>query len=90
MFASNGASGPRVRSGYRPAASRKDTMAAQTKSEFPTWMVVAAIVILAIPVIWALSLVFDVVAAMSIGGILVVVALVLLFIWLKRRVDARR
>jgi hypothetical protein len=65
-------------------------MAAQTKNEFPTWMVVAAIVILAIPVIWALSLVLDVVAAMSIGGILVVVALVLLFVWLKRRVDARR
>lgn len=65
-------------------------MAAQTKNEFPTWMVVVAIVILAIPVIWALSLFLNVVAAMSIGGILVVVALVLLFIWLKRRVDAPR
>jgi hypothetical protein len=65
-------------------------MAAQTKSEFPTWMVVVAIIILAFPVIWALSLFLDIVAAMSVGGILVVVALVLLFVWLKRRVDAQR
>ncbi|MGB5169139.1 MAG: hypothetical protein WBO84_05600 [Acidimicrobiia bacterium] len=63
---------------------------ASNKNEFPTWMIVASIIILAFPVIWALSLFLDVLAAMSIGGILVVVALVLLFIWLKRRVDAAR
>ncbi|MGB5566271.1 MAG: hypothetical protein WBN93_08065 [Acidimicrobiia bacterium] len=63
---------------------------ASNKTEFPTWMIVASIIILAFPVIWALSLFLDVLAAMSIGGILVVVALVLLFIWLKRRVDAAR
>ena len=63
---------------------------ASNTNEFPTWMVVVSVIILAFPVIWALSLFLDIVAAMSIGGILVVVALVLLFIWLKRRVDAER
>jgi hypothetical protein len=63
---------------------------AAAKREFPTWMVVVAIIILAFPIIWALSLFLDIIAAMSIGGILVVVALVLLFIWLKGRVDAER
>jgi hypothetical protein len=63
---------------------------ASQKNEFPTWMVVVSIIILAFPVIWALSLFLDIVAAMSIGGILVVAALVLLFVWLKRRVDAKR
>ena len=63
---------------------------ASQKTEFPTWMVVVSNIILAFPVIWALSLFLDIVAAMSIGGILVVAALVLLFIWLKRRVDAKR
>jgi hypothetical protein len=58
--------------------------------QFPTWIVVVAIIILAFPIIWALSLFLDIIAAMSIGGILVVVALVALFIWLKGRVDAER
>ena len=60
------------------------------ENSFPTWMVVVAIIILAFPIIWALSLFLNIVAAMSIGGILMVVALILLFIWLKRRVDAQR
>ena len=63
---------------------------ASNQNEFPTWMVVVSIIILAFPIIWALSLFLDILAAMSIGGILFVVALVLLFIWLKRRVDAER
>lgn len=64
-------------------------MASQQK-RFPTWMVVVSTLILALLGIWALALVVDVVTAMSIGGILIVVALVLLFIWLKKRVDAKR
>ena len=63
---------------------------ASQKNEFPTWMVVVSIIILAFPIIWALSLFLDIVAAMSIGGILIVGALVALFIWLKKRVDAKR
>jgi hypothetical protein len=58
--------------------------------QFPTWIVVVAIIILAFPIIWALSLFLDIIAAMSVGGILVIVALVVLFIWLKGRVDAER
>lgn len=50
-------------------------------------MIVVAILILAGPIIWALSMFMHILAAMSIGGILVVIALVLLFIWLKKRVD---
>ena len=63
---------------------------ASNQNEFPTWMVVVSIIILAFPIIWALSLFLDILAAMSIGGILIVVALVLLFVWLKNRVDAER
>jgi hypothetical protein len=37
-----------------------------------------------------LSLFLNIIAAMSIGGILIVVALVLVFVWLKKRVDAER
>jgi len=53
-------------------------------------MVVISIVILAVPIVWALSLFLDILAAMSIGGILVVVGLVVLFIWLKREVEEQR
>ena len=50
-------------------------------------MVVVAIIILAGPIIWALTIFFDIVTAMSIGGILVVVAIIALFIWLNKRVN---
>jgi hypothetical protein len=50
-------------------------------------MVVVAIILLAGPIIWALSAFMHIFAAMSIGGILVVVAIVLLFIWLNKRVN---
>ena len=65
-------------------------MTSTPQNRFPTWMIVVSIIILAPLVIWGLSLFMHVVAAMSIGGILVVAALVGLFIWLKGRVDAER
>ena len=65
-------------------------MTSTSQNRFPTWMIVVSIIILAPLVIWGLSLFMHVVAAMSIGGILVVAALVGLFIWLKGRVDAER
>ena len=65
-------------------------MTSATQNRFPTWMIVVSIIILAGPIIWALSLFMHIVAAMSIGGILVVVALIGLFIWMKGRVDAER
>ncbi len=65
-------------------------MTSATQNRFPTWMIVVSIIILAFPIVYALSLFMHIVAAMSIGGILVVVALIGLFIWLKKRVDAQR
>ena len=65
-------------------------MTSSTRNRFPTWMIVVSILILAGPIIWALTLFFDIITAMSIGGILVVIGLVLLFIWLKREVDEKR
>lgn len=53
-------------------------------------MIVISILILAGPIIWGLTIFFDILTAMSIGGILVVIALVVLFIWLKGRVDDQR
>ena len=62
-------------------------MSTQEKQDFPTWIVVVAIILLAGPIIWALSIFMGLLQAMSIGGILVVVAIVLLFIWLNKRVN---
>jgi hypothetical protein len=62
-------------------------LSSEAKQDFPTWIVVVSIIILAGPIIWALSIFMDILAAMSIGGILVVVAIVLLFIWLNKRVN---
>ena len=65
-------------------------MTSTSQNRFPTWMIVVSIIILAPLVIYGLSLFMHVVAAMSIGGILVIAALIGLFIWLKGRVDAER
>jgi len=62
-------------------------VATQTKQNFPTWIIVVAILILAGPLIWALSIFMDIIAAMSIGGILVVVAIVALFVYINKRVN---
>ncbi|GMQ99176.1 MAG: hypothetical protein BMS9Abin17_1746 [Acidimicrobiia bacterium] len=65
-------------------------MTTQTKKQWPTWMIVVAILILLPPLVWALSITLNIVAAMSIGGILLVVAIVVLFIKIKARVDEQR
>ena len=65
-------------------------MTSTSTNRFPTWMIVISILILAGPIIWGLTIFFDILTAMSIGGILVVIALVVLFIWLKGRVDDQR
>jgi nitrate reductase gamma subunit len=65
-------------------------MSEEHEKQWPTWVVVVAILILAIPLIWMLSIFMHVLAAMSIGGILVVVAIIGLFVWLNRRVDEKR
>jgi heme/copper-type cytochrome/quinol oxidase subunit 4 len=55
--------------------------------KWPTWVVIVAILILAIPIIWGLSIFMHILAAMSIGGILVVAGIIGAFIWLEKRVD---
>ena len=65
-------------------------MASSSQNRFPTWMVVVSAILLGGLIIWALSLFMHILAAMSIGGILVVAALIALFIWLKGRVDDKR
>lgn len=57
-------------------------------NRFPTWMVVVAIVILLPVIVWALTIVFDILVAMSIGGILLIVAIVWLFTKLRSSVDS--
>ncbi len=65
-------------------------MASSSQKRFPTWMVVVSAILLGGLIIWALSLFMHILAAMSIGGILVVAALIALFVWLKGRVDDKR
>lgn len=53
-------------------------------------MIVVAILILLPPLVWALSITLNIVTAMTIGGILLVVAIVVLFMKIKARVDEER
>lgn len=57
-----------------------------TRQKWPTWVVVVAVLLLLGPVVWALSVVFNLLTAISVGGLLIIVALIFLFIWLKDRV----
>ena len=57
------------------------------EQRWSTWVVVVAVLILAIPVIWALSVFMNIVAALSIGGILAIAGIIGAFIWLEKRGD---
>ncbi len=59
-----------------------------TTKQWPTWMIVVAFLILIPPIVWALNLVIGLATAMTIGGMLLVVAIVWLFVWLRGRVEA--
>jgi len=64
-------------------------MADTYAQKWSTWVVIVAILILAIPIIWGIAILTNLLAAMSIGGILVVAAIVGLFIWLRSRMEKR-
>ncbi len=64
-------------------------MAETYERKWSTGVVVVAILILAIPIIWAIAILTSLLAAMSIGGILVVAAIIGLFIWLRSRVERK-
>ncbi len=58
-----------------------------TQKHWPTWVVVVAIIILIPPVVWALSSVMNILAALSIGGILLIAGVTALFVWGLKRAD---
>ncbi len=64
-------------------------MAETYEQKWSTWVVVVAILILAIPIIWAIAILTSLLAAMSIGGILIVTGIIGAFIWLRGRVERK-
>ncbi len=64
-------------------------MAENYEQKWSTWVVVVAILILAIPIIWAIAILTSLLAAMSIGGILIVAGIIGAFIWLRGRVERK-
>ena len=62
-------------------------MSEEYKRHWPTWVVIVAILILAIPIIWGLAILTNLLAAMSIGVILVIAGIIGVFIWLRGRVE---
>ena len=64
-------------------------MASQSKNNTATWIIVVAAILLIGPLIWALSLVLNVVAATGIGVIIVGVLVVVAFIWVRGRYEEK-
>ncbi len=64
-------------------------MADTYEQKWSSWVVVVAILILAIPIIWAIAILTSLLAAMSIGGILIVAGIIGGFIWLRGRVERK-
>jgi len=58
-----------------------------SNNRFPTWMVVVSIIILIPVIVIGLSFILNLLVAMSIGGILLIVAIVWLFTKIKDNVD---
>ena len=58
------------------------------RSRTPTWIIVIAIIILAIPAIFALRFAVGFLWAFGIVGVLAVGAVVAVFVWAKRRIEA--
>jgi len=65
-------------------------MSEEYEQHWPTWVVIVAVLILAIPLLWMANVFFGLLGAMSLGGILLVVGIIALFVWLNRRVDEKR
>jgi uncharacterized membrane protein YgdD (TMEM256/DUF423 family) len=57
----------------------------EDRTKFPTWMVVVAIIVLIPLIVVGLSAVMHIAAATSIGGVLLIVGFVALFIWAKKQ-----
>lgn len=69
---------------------KKEALVASSQKQWPTIMIVIAVILLIGPIIWALSLTMHVLAATGIGLVIAVVVIVLAFMWAKKRVDEKR
>ncbi|MCL1594699.1 MAG: hypothetical protein M3132_10145 [Actinomycetia bacterium] len=57
------------------------------KQHWPTWVVVIAIIILIPVLVWVLAISLNILAALSIGGILLIAGVVALFVWGLKSAD---
>lgn len=62
-------------------------MASQSNSSTATWIIVVAAILLIGPLIWALSIVMDVLFAAGIGAIIFIAVIVIAFIFVKNRYE---
>ncbi len=62
---------------------------AQTTNGRPTWMIVVALLILLPLLVWVLAITVNILAALSIGGLLLAAAIIGLFMWTRQRVEQR-
>ena len=64
-------------------------MASQSQGSTATWIIVVAAILLIGPLIWALSIVMDVLYAAGIGAIIFIAEIVVAFIFVKKRYDEK-
>ena len=64
-------------------------MASQSQGSTATWIIVVAAILLIGPLIWALSIVMDVLYAAGIGAIIFIAVIVVAFIFVKKRYDEK-
>ncbi len=57
------------------------------KQHWPTWVVVISIIILIPVLVWVLAISLNILAALSIGGILLIAGVVALFVWGLKSAD---
>lgn len=57
------------------------------KQHWPTWVVVVSIIILIPVLVWVLAVSMNILAALSIGGILLIGGVIALFVWGLRKAD---
>ncbi|MDA2980012.1 MAG: hypothetical protein O3B42_09665 [Actinomycetota bacterium] len=57
------------------------------QKQWPTWMIVVAFIILIPPIVWGLSVALHIVAALSIGGLLVIAAIIWLYMRMNKKVN---
>lgn len=57
------------------------------KQHWPTWVVVVSFIILIPVLVWVLAVSMNILAALSIGGILLIGGVIALFVWGLRKAD---